>query len=106
MGGGLAVYDVIEVITKAVEWRDLGGEHLVETGAFGLTIGLDGFGGEGGFGLEKVIEAAFADAGLEADGIDGGGAVAVFPDEGTGGFHEAEFGVADPGHGERLEVVD
>jgi len=49
VGGGLTVDDVVEVIAEAVERRDLRGEHFVEPGAFGLPIGLDRLGGEGGF---------------------------------------------------------
>ena len=72
VSGGLAVEDVVEVVAKAIEGRDLGGEHLVQARALVPASRPRALPCESGFGVEEMIEAAFPDAGLQANGIHGG----------------------------------
>lgn len=88
----------VAVFSQPFQGSNCGGKDRVQFGSMMLPVLIEGDKSQFGFGVKKVIEAAFFDASLVADVIDGRGAVRARPDQLFDGFHQSLFRITDAAH--------
>src|SRR5262249_51550164 len=94
----LSLIKKIAELFDSLERRHCGREDRVVMGLPELPVRLEGRDLEFRLRFEKVVEAALPHIGPRADVVHRRGAVAPFPNETLGGFHEPLLGVTDSRH--------